>query len=442
MAVDQIRQENDWPLIEPVTGAGKAFYITIAALSVVVAAAIFAYVHQYRNGLAVTGLSRQIFWGVYITNFVFFIGISHAGALIVAVLRLVRAEWRRPISRAAEVITVLALLMGVANILIDLGRPDRVLYMLIHANFRSPLLWDVVAVTLYLTASAIYLFIALIPDVALLRDRLGKRRWLYDSLSLGWKGTDRQQVQLEKGGSFMAVIIVLLAVSVHTVVSFVFIMTIQPMWHAAILAPYFVAGAIFSGIATITVMIAATRKAYHLEEYIKPVHFNNLGLFLLTMSLFWFYFTLAEFLTAFYGNEPQEMAVFWSKFTGAYAPYFWVMFLLCFIIPLPILAFKRTRTVTGTVIASISVIIGMWLERYAIIIPTLNAQRLVMDPVSYRPTWVEWLILAGCVSFFVLMYMVFTKLFPIVSIWEVKEGKEKTAMPPTEPIRKEEAPLN
>lgn len=429
MAIDSINRESDWPLVEPVTRAGKLFWIAVAALGAVAIAGIVAYVHQYRTGLAVTGLSRQIFWGVYITNFVFFIGISHAGALIVAVLRLVKAEWRRPISRAAEVITVLALLMGVANILIDMGRPDRVLYMIIHANLRSPLLWDVISVTLYLTASAIYLYMALIPDVAFLRDRLRKRLWLYDSLSLGWKGTEIQQARLEKGGSFMAVLVVLLAVSVHTVVSFVFVMTIQPMWHAAILAPYFVAGAIFSGIATITVMIAATRKAYHLEDYIKPVHFNNLGLFLLTMSLFWFYFTVAEFLTAFYGNEPQEMAIFWSKFTGPYAPYFWAMFILCFIIPVPILAFKRTRTVAGTVIASVSVIIGMWLERYAIIIPTLNAQRLVIDPVGYRPTVVEWLILAGCISFFVLMYMVFTKLFPIVSIWEVNEGREKAAQP-------------
>jgi Ni/Fe-hydrogenase subunit HybB-like protein len=425
MRIEDTELAEDMALVEPTRKTSRRFFVTISILIAVIIVALIAYLYQYRTGLAVTGLSRQIFWGVYITNFVFFIGISHAGALIVAVLRLVRAEWRRPITRCAEVITVLALLFGVANILIDLGRPDRMLFIVTHAHFRSPLLWDVISVSTYLIASATYLYISMIPDLALLRDNGDRRKWLYQILSLGWTGEEKQQRILNKVSSFMAVFVVMLAVTVHTVVSFVFVMTIQPMWHSAVLAPYFVVGAIFSGIAALTLVVALARKVFHLENYLKLIHFNNLGLFLLTMSLFWFYFTLAEFLTAFYGNEPSEMAILWSKLVGTYAPYFWVMFTLCFIIPVSILAFKKTRTITGTVIASISIVIGMWLERYAIIVPTLTGQRLSLEPALYFPTWVEWLILAGCVCLFTVLYMIFAKLFPIISISEIREGREE-----------------
>lgn len=425
MDTKHLALEEDAILFEPIRKTGKSFYITLCVLIAVFLLSLFAYINQYRTGLAVTGLSRQIFWGVYITNFVFFIGISHAGTLISAILRVTKAEWRRPITRAAELITVIVLFFGVASIIIDLGRPDRLLHLLRYPNFQSPLLWDVVCISIYLTASSIYLYIAMIPDIALLRDRGGKLRWFYQLLSLGWEGTERQHALLEKGITWAAILVIPIAVSVHTVVSYVFAMTIQPMWHSAIFGPYFVVGAIFSGIAAIIVAMALIRKFYHLEEYLKPIHFNNLGILLLVMALFWFYFTLGEYLTAFYGDEPSHMIIFWSKLTGRFAPHFWAMFLLCFLIPFPILCFSKTRTVIGTTIASISVIIGMWLERFTIIVPTLTSQRLATELTIYIPTWVEWSILAGCVSFFVLLYMVFTKLFPIVAIWEVKEGREK-----------------
>jgi len=418
--------EEDAILLYPIQRTGKAFYITLLSLLAVIAWAIGAYLYQYQHGLGVTGLARPVFWGVYITNFVFFIGISHAGTLISAILRLAKAEWRRSITRSAEVITVLVLFFGVGNILIDLGRPDRMLNILQYPHFKSPLLWDVSSITVYLTASSIYLYLPLIPDIAILRDHGGKFQWFYRILALGWKGTKKQQHLLEKGISFMAILVIPVAVSVHTVVSFVFAMTIQPMWHTAIFGPYFVAGAIFSGIAALIVAMNLIRKVYHLEEYLRPVHFNHLGILLLIMTLLWFYFTFTEYLTTYYGGEPIHMTIFWNKFTGRFTPYFWGMFLFCFVIPLPILSMKKTRTPYGTLVASISVIIGMWLERYVIIVPTLSHPRLPNETVLYSPTWVEWSIFAGCLAFFVLLYMIFTKLFPIVSIWEVREGREKS----------------
>ena len=427
--------EEDAILFDPIRKTGKPFYYTLSILVVIILWGATAYVYQYRNGLGVSGLARPIFWGVYITNFVFFIGISHAGTLISAILRLAKAEWRRSITRSAEVITVLVLFFGVGNILMDLGRPDRMLNIIKFAQFRSPLLWDVSSITVYLTASSIYLFLPLIPDIALLRDYAGKWRWFYRIFALGWKGTERQHRLLERGIAFMAILVIPVAVSVHTVVSFVFAMTIQPMWHSAIFGPYFVAGAIFSGIAGLIVAMNIIRKVYHLEDYLRPVHFNNLGILLLVMTLLWFYFTFTEYITVFYGGDPIHMTIFWSKFTGRFAPYFWGMFLFCFVIPLPILALRKTRTPAGTLIASISIIIGMWLERFVIVVPTLTNPRIPNETVIYSPTWVEWSILAGCVSFFILLYMLFTKVFPIVSIWEVREGREKSMAEVQERIR-------
>jgi Ni/Fe-hydrogenase subunit HybB-like protein len=431
----KLNLEEDAILFEPIRRTGKPFYYTLSILIAVILWAVMAYLYQYRNGLGVTGLARPIFWGVYITNFVFFIGISHAGTLISAILRLAKAEWRRSITRSAEVITVLVLFFGVGNILMDLGRPDRMFNIIRYAQFRSPLLWDVSSITVYLTASSIYLYLPLIPDIALLRDYAGKWRWFYRIFALGWKGTERQHHRLERGIAFMAILVIPVAVSVHTVVSFVFAMTIQPMWHSAIFGPYFVAGAIFSGIAGLIVAMNIIRKVYHLEDYLRPVHFNNLGILLLVMTLLWFYFTFTEYITVYYGGEPIHMTIFWSKFTGRFAPYFWGMFLFCFVIPLPILALKKTRTPLGTLMASASIIIGMWLERFVIVVPTLTNPRVPNEAVIYFPTWVEWSILAGCVSFFILLYMIFTKVFPIVSIWEVREGREKSMAEVQERIR-------
>ncbi|MBI3990566.1 MAG: polysulfide reductase NrfD, partial [Candidatus Omnitrophica bacterium] len=371
----------------------------------------------------------------YITNFVFFIGISHAGTLISAILRLCHAEWRRSITRAAEVITVLVLFFGAGSVIMDIGRPDRALNVILHPNFRSPLLWDVTSITIYLTASTIYLYLPLIPDIAILRDTIKSRRWFYRILAIGWLGTARQKRILERCISAMAILVIPIAVSVHTVVSWVFGMTTQPMWHSTIFGPYFVVGAIFSGIAALIIAMAIIRKFYHLEDYLKPIHFNNLGILLFVMTLLWFYFTFAEYLTTYYGAEPAHLSVFYSKIMGIYSLPFWTMVVTCLVIPFTILCNSKTRTITGTVIASASVSIGMWLERYTIVVPSLSRPRLPVPFGSYHPTWVEWSITLGFFATFILLYIVFTKLFPIVSIWEVQEGRKDSVREVQERIK-------
>jgi molybdopterin-containing oxidoreductase family membrane subunit len=419
------RDPEDAVLFAPVLGTTSRFWLGVAPLLAMTLWGMYAYTLQLRYGLGVTGLHRPVAWGIYIINFVFFIGISHAGTLISAILRLCKAEWRRPITRAAEAITVLVLFFGLGSIIMDLGRPDRLFYVLQYGRLQSPLLWDVTSITTYLTGSALYLYLPLIPDLALVRDRAtGWRRSLYTFLALGWRGTTGQHRRLERGIAVMAVMVIPIAVSVHTVVSWVFSMTLQPMWKSTIFGPYFVTGAIFSGIAALIISMAAVRRVYHLESYLKPVHFNSLSLLLLVMSLLWFYFTFAEHLTAYYGGELAEAMVLFAKVTGRWAPAFWAMAVLNFVIPVAILANGRTRTVAGSVVASASVVVGMWLERYLIVVPTLANPRLPYERGFYGPTWVEVSITAGAVSFFVLLYMLFTKLFPIISIWEVREGRE------------------
>jgi len=207
------------------------------------------------------------------------------------------------------------------------------------------------------------------------------------------------------------------------------------MWHSTIFGPYFVVGAIFSGIAALLIALAIIRKVYHLEEYLKEIHFRNLGQLLLVMSLLWFYFTFAEHLTTFYGNEPEEMHILMLKLYGPYSLLFWAMVIFCFIIPVGILGIPKWRNVTGTITASAFIVVGMWLERFIIVVPSLANPRLMPSQGIYLPSWVEIFISLGFFSTFILFYVLFTKFFPIVSIWEVKEGREKSLQEVHERVR-------
>jgi molybdopterin-containing oxidoreductase family membrane subunit len=410
-------------LLKPLHHFGRGSLLLSLFLLVLVLNMFFMFGRQVAYGLGVTGMNQPVTWGFYIVNFVFFIGISHAGTLISAILRLAQAEWRRPITRMAEFITVIVLAIGAVHPLLDLGRPDRLLNIFSSGRLQSPLLWDVTSISAYFMASTVFLYLPLIPDIAIIRDRGGKLSWLYDIMSWGYRGTERQKQVLERAMTVMMIIVIPIAVSVHTVISFIFAMTVQPGWHSTIFGPYFVAGAIFSGIAALLIVMIAFRKAYHLENYLKPVHFSYLGKLLLIMSLLWFYFTFCEFLTAFYGNEPQEMRVANYKFFGQYAPFFWCMVVTNFIIPVALLASEKRRTIPRILIASISVVIGMWLERLNIVVPSLANPRLPYATGFYIPTWTEWSLFAGMAALFVLSFIVISKFFPLVSIWEMEEGR-------------------
>jgi Ni/Fe-hydrogenase subunit HybB-like protein len=430
---DQIIQD----LLKPVLHTSRRFYVVTTVLGAFVAAGVAAFLYQAYSGMGVSGLRRPVFWAFYITNFVFWIGISHAGTLISAILRLSNAGWRRPVTRCAEAITVFALMIGASFPVIHLGRPWLFFWLIpypsergIWPNFRSPLLWDFCAILTYITGSLTFLLLPMIPDLATVRDRAsGWRKRVYKTLALGWRGTPREWHRLEIAMRIMAVAIIPVAVSVHTIVSWDFAMAPVPMWHSTVFGPYFVAGAIFSGIAALIIAMALIRKFLHLEEYLKPIHFDHLGKLLLVMSLLWVYFIVAERLTVWYGNATPEMAVLLATERGKFLPLFWAMVCCNFLIPFPILAIKRLRTITGTVVASITIVIGMWLERFLIIVPSLEFKYLPFDWGNYRPTWVEITITLATFAAMPLLYLLFVKFVPIISMWELKGGGPMQPLP-------------
>jgi molybdopterin-containing oxidoreductase family membrane subunit len=425
----------DAALFRPIYETGRGFYVTVGVLVTIFAWSVYMWVRQIRLGLGVTGMNQPVTWGFYIVNFVFFIGISHAGTLISAILRLSKAEWRRPITRMAEVITAIVLAIGGLHPILDLGRPDRMLNLFSAGRLQSPLLWDVTSITAYFTASTVYLFLPMIPDIARLRDQGGKMKWLYTFLAWGWHGTERQQKVLNRAISILMVMVIPIAISVHTVISYIFSMTLQPGWHSTIFGPYFVVGAIFSGIAALLIAMIIFRRVFRLEAYLKEVHFRYLGTLLLIMSLLWFYFTFSEYLTGFFGSEPHEMEIIRYKFTGPFAVYFWSMVTCNFILPVVLLTFRKLKTIRGVLIASIAVVIGMWLERLIIVVPSLANPRLEIPIGIYTPSLTEWSLFAGGLAAFALGYVLFAKFFPLISIWEIDEGRREGTKEVEERIR-------
>ena len=402
------------------------------ALGAVVIAAALAWAWQIAHGLGVTGLNAPVFWGVYLVNFVFFIGISHAGTLISSILRITDTAWRRPFTRLAEAITVFSLPFGAMSVLVDLGRPDRMLNVLDYPHFSSAILWDVVCISTYLITSIFYFYMALVPDIAVCRDRLTQvppfRRRLYRWLALGWTGTQKQHRVLNRIMTGMSIFLFALVISVHTNVSFVFGMTTKPGWHTTIISPFFVLGAIYSGVAAVIFFIVIFRRIFHLEAYITPRHFNSCAKFLLALCCFWLYGMIVEHLYGFYGRETAELALIEAKFSN---PLFWIMFALCFPVPFVILAVPRLRTIRNLFVMSILVNVGMWLERYEIIVTSGEHPYLPWGTGHYSPSWVEWTITAGGFAGFALLLLIFVRWFPALTIWEVKEELEEA--PAAEP---------
>jgi Ni/Fe-hydrogenase subunit HybB-like protein len=422
--------KNEAVILAPLNEIGRFDHILWALLLGIMGAGAYAYYLQFTMGLGITGMNRPVYWGVYITNFVFFIGLAHSGTFISAILRIAGAEWRKPLTRAAEAITLFSLPFGVASIVIDMGRPDRLLNMVIYGRLQSPLLWDITAVSLYLFSSIVFFYLSLLPDIALCRDRLkDKPKWqqrMYQILALGWEGNPEQYHRLEKVLDGMAIFMSLLVVTVHTVVSWVFGMTIQPGWHTALIGPFFLLGAIFSGTAAVVIVLAILRRAYRIQQALPIALFNSLRKLLIVFTIGWLYMMVSEFLTIFYGGIPEEMEVFWQKFNGDFAAIFWVMVIFVFVIPLIIFIFKGKDSIAWMVTASVLVNIGMWLERYIVIIPTETRPRLLYELVQgiYKPTWVEWMITAALFAGLILLYAVFTRYFPIIPLWETAEDLE------------------
>jgi Ni/Fe-hydrogenase subunit HybB-like protein len=422
--------------LAPLASTGRRYVLWVGFLLMVISWGFYAWTTQWENGLIVTGMRDRISWGVYIASFVFFIGISHAGTLLSAILRATKARWQLSITRMAELITVVALCVGALFPFIDMGRPERFLNLLFYGRWQSPLVWDILAIATYLTGSTLYLLLPLIPDFALARDRLAAnagrfQRALFTLGAVGYRGTPAQRRALERAMTVMMIIIIPVAVSVHTVVSWIFAMTLRVPMNTTVFGPFFVAGAIYSGIAAIVLLMAVLRKVLHLEEYITITQFKCLGYLLGAFTLIMGYFNLQEYAVHGYKLEAGMAFHFEQLMTGPFWPLFWFYLLGSIVLPGLLILHPRTRTIRGISAAAALVLLGMWLERYLIVVAGFRVPLMPYTPSDYTPTWVEWSILAGAFALFALIISVFAKLFPVISVWEVIEhrGPEPIPMP-------------
>ena len=368
----------DADILRTMRPPGPAYFAALALALAGLGFGAYAFSTQWRLGLGVAGYEHPMLWGIYITNFVFWVGIAHSGTLISAVLFLFRAKWRTSVARASEAMTVFAVMTAALFPIIHIGRPWFFYWLIpypnerqLWVNFQSPLVWDVFALTTYLTVSVMSDW----------------RKPIYRALSLGWRGSTRQWIHHGALYGFFAALATPLVVSVHSVVSWDFAMSILPGWHSTIFAPYFVAGAIFSGLAMVITLLIPLRKLLGIEEYITIRHFENLAKLIVVTSLIVGYAYLTEFFVAWYSGNPFEQGTFYDRMFGEYRLFTWGMLTCNVVIPL-LLFVKRIRTNLAALFAiSISINVGMWLERFVIIVTSLSHD---FDPANwsgvYQPT--------------------------------------------------------
>lgn len=424
-------REINEAVLRPMFETGPRFWLLVGVLVAIILWGIYAWGYQIYWGMGGAGINQPVYWGLYIATFVFWVGISHAGTMISAVLRLVRADWRRPITRGAEAMTAFALLMAALYPLIHLGRIWKFYWMLPYPNnrlmwpnFQSPLMWDLVAIFTYLIGSSLYLYLALIPDLAMARDHTqGWRNRLYRTFALGWRGTEGEWHKLHRALGIFSIVIIPVFLSVHSIVAWDFAVTIQPRWHSTIFAPYFVIGAVYSGLAALAVILVTVRKTMRLQAFLRTEHFNALGKLVMIAGMAWLYFWFAGFLVEWYGNEPVIRELIHDEVSGALAPLFWLQ-MVANVIPILLLAIKKVRTNPALLLGlGILINVGMYTERVLIVMGNLQRNYLPFVWGSYKPTWVEISIVAMTFAGFILLYTLFSRIVPYVPVWEIKEGR-------------------
>jgi molybdopterin-containing oxidoreductase family membrane subunit len=408
----------------------KAWFAGLALASLALLIGISAWMYQLYYGLGVAGYAPPVMWGVYIITFVFWVGIGHAGTLISAILYLFRAGFRTTIYRCAEAMTVFAVMTAGLFPILHLGRPWKFFWLIPYPNwrliwpqFKSPLVWDVFAILTYLTVSTTFLFIGLIPDIAALRDRETHpvRKQIYSVLAMGWRNSDREWRHFARAYLFLAAFSTPLVLSVHSVVSFDFAMALTPGWHATIFPPYFVAGAIFSGIGMVFTIIIPIRRWFGLKRYVTINHLDAAAKLCLFTSMVVGLAYLTEFWVAWYSGNEFEQSYFMNRLFGQWWWAAWIMLLCNMVLPLSLFKQSWRRNTTWLFILSIFINIGMWFERFVIVIPSLSHEFEPWQWTNYSPSWVDWAILLGSFGWFSMWFLLFIKQFPVIAIAEVKE---------------------
>ena len=409
-------------------------YAWILFLLVVIGLGVFAFLNQVLYGHEVTGMRDNVVWGVYIVNFIFFMGVSYAGALISGTLHLFRTAWRKPVIRMAEFITVISLLIGPCFILLCIGRLDRLPYLVLFGRIQSPITWDVIAISTDIFGCFIFLYLAVLRDLATLRDYelLQLPNWrkkIYSALALGYTGTPEQQNRLNRATDIMAAMVISIAIIVYSVLAWIFSVTLQPGWHSTIFGPYFVIAAVYSGSAVLIICMWVFRKVYHLEEYITKKHFVSVGVIMLVLAAFFGYFTFSDYLTKWYGSEKNDELLIQLLFKKFYWPFI-ISNYVGVLLPLLVVGIARFRTITNITLTAIVVVVALWLNRYIIVVPTLESPYLPIQDarpewLNYSATWVEWSLTAAGVAVFCLLFTLASKFITIVPVAGSEEVEKK-----------------
>ena len=392
----------------------------------------YAYFIQLRDGLGVTAMHDYSAWGMYIANFVFFVATSLIGMLISSVLGLLKIKWVTPIARIAEMIALAFAMWAGLVIVIDMGRPDRLLNVFIHGRVQAPVVWDVTVVSTYVAISLLLLVIPLIPDMPILQRNMTQapiwQRTLYKLLSLGWVGNSEQYNLLHKAVRLLLIVIVPVALAIHTVTSWLFAMTLRPGWDSTIFGPYFVTGAFVSGVAALVIAMYVFSVNFRLKEYITELHFDKVGKLLVLVSLVYLYFNLNEFFVPGYKMRRMEGEHLKELFAGHWSGFFWFAQLVALIIPIILLLFKRMRKPLPIFIIAIIMLMGAWFKRFLIVVPTQLHPYLPIQNVpdrfhTYVPSGIEIALTIFPMIGVLLIITIIAKLFPVMPIWEIAEGK-------------------
>jgi Ni/Fe-hydrogenase subunit HybB-like protein len=417
----------------PVNLANKSFLIWMSLLALSLMVCLYAYFIQLRDGLGVTGLRDYISWGMYISNFVFFVASSLVGMLISSILGLVGMRWITPISRIAEIIAIAFAAVAGLVIVSDMGRPDRLINVFVYGRFQSPILWDITVVTTYVAISVLLYFLPLIPDLAICKERIKKAPPLlqktYHILSMNWVGSPEQAALMRRAMRILLILIIPVALSIHTVTSWLFAVTTRPGWDSTIFGPYFVSGAFVAGTAAVIIAMYFFRRNYKLHEYIEDFHFDKMGKLMVLVALVYLYFNINEFLVPVYKLKHSDARHLHELFAGELAPMFWFSQIGGLILPIILLLFKPFRKPLPIMVISIVVVVASWFKRYLIVVPTMEHPFLPIQHVPhhfmhYAPTLIETAITIASFLLVLLIITILSKSFPVLPIYEMTEPHE------------------
>jgi molybdopterin-containing oxidoreductase family membrane subunit len=392
-----------------------------------------AYTDQVRKGQIVTNMRDYALWGIYISNFVFFVATSFVGAVIVSILRLTKNEWRTPLVRIAEIITLASITMAGITIMLDMARPDRLLNLFIYARLQSPITWDVIIIPTFLVISFLLLYFPLLPDFAILKDHFKKTKpglsKLYGKLSLNWTGTEKQKALQIKSIKIIAIMLIPVGLVLQTVDAWLFSTTYRIGWDSTNMGGYFISGAIVAGVAALVTIVYVIRRVYKLENYITELHFNKLGKLLALACLIYLYFNMNEYLIPAYTPSTGDSVHLNTLFTGSYSVLFWLVTILGLILPAIILMFKGGRKPLPMMIIGLIVVIGSWWKRFIIITPTLLHPFLPIEgvPESWRhyfPSLHEWLITVATLAMALLIITLLVRYLPVIPIQRTAEERD------------------